>query len=124
MVVDPYAVRMARPTAIPTIRATVTIDDAWPYAAAPAASIAALERGVTVSPKPSPKVASAAATVPMGVAAVQVAIHRSPPTARAMPTSDTSRGPRPRTSQPETSAPTAVAPANAPSASRCWSGPP
>src|SRR5215203_3841610 len=32
MVVEPYAVRMARPTAIPTIRATVTVDEATPYA--------------------------------------------------------------------------------------------
>ena len=54
MVVEPYAVRMARPTAMPSIRATVTTADAVPNARRPAASTAAVERGVTVSPKPNP----------------------------------------------------------------------
>ena len=55
MVVEPYAVRIASPTAIPSIRATVTTAEATPKARRPAASTAAVERGVTVSPKPKPK---------------------------------------------------------------------
>ena len=55
MVVEPYAVRIASPTAMPIIRATVTTDEAAPKARRPAASTAAVERGVTVSPKPKPE---------------------------------------------------------------------
>ena len=43
---------------------------------------------------------------------------------RARPTTVTSRRPATRTRKPEASAPTAVAPASAPRASRCSSGPP
>ena len=46
---------MASPTAMPIIRATVTIADATPNARRPAASTAAVERGVTVSPNPKPE---------------------------------------------------------------------
>ena len=43
---------------------------------------------------------------------------------RTRPTRATTRNGMTRTTNPEASAPTAVAPASAPSASRCWSGPP
>ena len=66
MVVEPYEVRIARPTAIPSMRATVTTADAVPNARRPAASTAAVERGVTVSPKPSPKTPSPSATALAG----------------------------------------------------------
>ena len=46
------------PTAMPIIRATVTVAEAAPKAARPAASTAAVDRGVTVSPKPMPKTAA------------------------------------------------------------------
>ena len=62
MVVEPYAVRIASPTAMPSIRATVTTAEAAPNERWPAASTAAVERGVTVSPNPNPKTPSAAAT--------------------------------------------------------------
>ena len=55
---------------------------------------------------------------------VQTDIASSPPMARPSPTIVTSRSPVRRTRNPETRAPTAVAPASAPSASRCSSGPP
>ena len=45
MVVEPYAVRIASPTAMPIIRATVTVDEAIPYASGDTASTAAVERG-------------------------------------------------------------------------------
>ncbi len=122
--VDPYAVRIASPTAIPIIRATVTTDDAAPKLRRPTASTAAVERGVTVSPNPSPKTASVSATDSTGVSGDQRDIATSPPMASARPMSVTARSERTRTANPEPSAPTAVAPASAPRASRCWSGPP
>ncbi len=124
MVVEPYAVRIARPTAIPSIRATVTTADAVPNVRRPAASTAAVERGVTVSPKPSPYAPSASATVSRLVSAVQRDIASRPARLRTMPPSATSRIDTKRTRKPDTSAPTAVAPASEPSASRCSSGPP
>ena len=51
---------------MPIIRATVTIADAIPNAARPAASTAAVERGVTVSPKPKPKAPRASGDLPIG----------------------------------------------------------
>src|SRR3970282_941452 len=48
--------------AIPIIRATVTVAEATPNAAWPRASTAAVERGVTVSPMPSPKAPMSQAT--------------------------------------------------------------
>ena len=39
---------------MPSIRATVTTAEAVPNARRPAASTAAVDRGVTVSPNPSP----------------------------------------------------------------------
>ena len=44
---------------MPIIRATVTTDDAAPNARRPAASTAAVERGVTVNPNPRPNAPSA-----------------------------------------------------------------
>ena len=52
---EPRAVRAARPTPIPSIRATVTPAEATPKAFLPSASTAALDRAVTVNPKPRPK---------------------------------------------------------------------
>ena len=124
MVVEPYAVRIASPTAIPIIRATVTTADATPNARRPAASTAAVERGVTVSPNPNPNAPSARATDSIGVPDRQVAIAANPATLIARPASVTSRSETTRTMKPEARAPSAVAPASAPRARRCWSGPP
>ena len=126
MVVEPYAVRIASPTAMPIIRATVTTDDAAPKARRPTASTAAVERGVTVSPNPSPNAASVERDrLDRGRPGDQRDIaderrRRSAP-ARQRHQRGASRT---RTAKPEPSAPTAVAPASAPSASRCSSGPP
>ena len=65
---------------MPSIRATVTTDEAAPKAAWPAASTAAVERGVTDSPNPRPNVASASAASPMVVDAVQRDIANRPAT--------------------------------------------
>ena len=85
MIVEPNAVSAARPIAMPIIRATVTAADAAPNACLPSASTAAAERGVTVSPKPSPKIASQAATSPIDVPGVQAAIRESAAIAATMP---------------------------------------
>src|SRR5215203_6812180 len=77
MVVEPYAVRMASPTAIPTIRATVTVDDATPYASRATDATAAVERGVTVSPNPAPNTAIARAASSTVVAGVHADITTS-----------------------------------------------
>ena len=76
---------------MPSIRATVTTDEAAPNAPLPAASTAAVERGVTDSPNPSPKAASASDASPTVVDAVQRDIASSPPTAAARPISVTRR---------------------------------
>ena len=124
MVVEPYAVRIASPIAIPIIRATVTTDAAAPNARRPAASTAAVDRGVTVSPNPNPKTASEPATASIPVSGVHDAIAMRPAMLSARPTSVASRSDRTRSANPETSAPTAVAPASAPRARRWSSGPP
>ena len=124
MIVEPNAVSAARPIAMPIIRATVTAADAAPNAARPSASTAAAERGVTVSPKPRPKIASQAATSPIDVSGVHAAIRASAAMAAASPTSVVRRSPSARSASPETSAPAAVAAASDPSATRCRSGPP
>src|SRR5829696_1102160 len=124
MVVDPYAVRIARPTAMPTMRATVTVEDATPYASRPTASTAAVERGVTVSPNPAPKMPSASAASSTDVWDVQRAIATRAPIDAARPTIVTILKLRTRTAKPDRRAPAAVAPASAPRARRCSSGPP
>ena len=95
---------------MPTIRATVTVDEAMPYGSRATASTAAVERGVTVSPKPAPNTASAAAADPIGRRGRPARHHderaRSRPPARC---SVTRRSDRIRTTNPDTSAPTAVA---------------
>ena len=83
----PKAVRIASPTAMPTIRATVTAALAMPNAARPAASTAAVERGVTVSPKPSPKSARLDGHAARArVSAVSLASRTSPTMPAASPT--------------------------------------
>ena len=77
--VDPNAVSAASPSAMPSMRATVTLADAIPNARSPSASTAAAERGVTVSPKPTPNSASHAAASPIDVTGVQ---RGHPPRAR------------------------------------------
>src|SRR5829696_4709240 len=124
MVVDPYAVRIARPTAMPTMRATVTVEDATPYASRPTASTAAVERGVTVSPNPAPKMPSASAASSTDVTDVQRAIATRAPIDAARPAIVTILKLRTRTAKPDRRAPAAVAPASAPRARRCSSGPP
>ena len=109
---------------MPIIRATVTVADAMPKWARPTASTAAVERGVTVSPNPSPNTASAMAMSAVGVSVVHVDIRHNAPMLRPSPISVTQRSDRTRTTKPDTSAPTAIIPASAPSAIRCWSGPP
>ena len=109
---------------MPIMRETVTTAEATPNGRRPADSTAAVERGVTVSPKPKPKTPSARATCSMVIDAVHVDITSSAPALATRPTSVTSRKDRRRTAKPDTSAPTAVKPASAPSASRWSSGPP
>src|SRR4029079_621717 len=118
MVVDPYAVRIARPTAMPTIRATVTVEAAMPYSSRPTAATAAVERGVTVAPQPRPNTAQRAAADPTGVEVVQRDIATSAPAEATSPMTVTRRSDRIRTMNPDASAPTAVAPASAPRARR------
>src|SRR6476469_3431854 len=113
MVVEPYAVRIATPIAIPIIRATVTIALAIPNAARPALSTAAVLRGVTVSPNPNPKPPRTRATVPIVTAGVQPDISQSVAAQRISPARVTKRSDRTRTANPDRSAPTAVAPARA-----------
>jgi len=79
MVVEPNAVSAAMPTAMPIIRATVTVADAAPNAARPAASTAAVDRGVTVSPNPKPKTAADAAKASVGAVGLHADIHTRPP---------------------------------------------
>src|SRR5438445_708446 len=80
---------MARPTAMPIMRATVTTAEAVPNARRPTASTAAAERAVTVRPNPSPKIPSASATVWIVVLAVQFAIHASAAAEPSRPVSET-----------------------------------
>src|SRR5918995_7292598 len=91
IVVEPYAVSTARPIAMPSMRATVTTDDATPNAARPAASTAAVERGVTDRPNPRPKTPSATATARTSVVGFHIAIAASPPTLDARPARVTTR---------------------------------
>src|SRR6478735_11927702 len=91
MRVDPAAVRIDTPIAIPIIRATVTIALAIPNDARPADSTAAVLRGVTVRPNPSPKAPSTAATVTIATAGDQPDIRTSAPALSRSPTSVTSR---------------------------------
>src|SRR6476469_35928 len=97
MVVEPYAVRTATPIAIPIIRATVTIALAIPNEARPALSIAAVLRGVTVRPNPSPNPPRTAAAVEIVVAGVHPDISHSIAALSARPTNVTSRSDRTRT---------------------------
>ena len=119
----PYAVRTASPTAMPIIRATVTVAEAIPNAARPADSTAAVERGVTVRPKPRPKTATANAATGIDVAGVQPAIATRAPALAHQPGQrhEPEREIR-RTAKPDTSAPTAVAAARAPSTTCCSGG--
>ena len=94
MVVEPYAVRTATPIAMPIIRATVTIALAIPNEARPAVSTAAVERGVTVSPKPAPKMPRTRATSARSTAGDQRAIQTSAPADATRPTSVTTRSDR------------------------------
>ena len=111
---------------MPTIRATVTVDEAAPYASTGTDSTAAVERGVTVSPNPAPNRASDSAAASIGVAGVQPAISTQRDGAARTQPADASpaRSGSSRTANPDSSAPSAVAPASAPSAIRCSSGPP
>src|SRR3990170_2515338 len=120
MAVDPQAVRTASPTAMPIIRATITVDDATPYEPRPTASTAATERGVTDNPKPTPKTAMARAIVPISLDGTASAA--TAPT--STPTTATGHRPTERTTQPAANAPIAVAAASAPSTIRCSAGPP
>src|SRR3954466_14458304 len=124
MVVEPYAVRIARPTAMPTIRATVTVEDAVPYDSTGTAETAAVDLGVTVRPNPAPNRARGSAAPAMVVSGVQAAMIHSPAIDATRPAIVTRRSDSSRTANPESSAPAAVAPASAPSASRCSSAPP
>ena len=74
------------PTAMPIMRATVTVAEAAPKAALPAASTAAVERGVTVKPKPIPKTAADMAKAFVGESGFHIDIHVSPPALTASPT--------------------------------------
>ena len=123
MIVEPKAVSAASPRAMPSIRATVTVAEAIP-GPLPRASTAAAERGVTVSPNPSPNRASHAATSPIPVSGVHAAIAASAAMAAARPTRVVTRSPSVRSASPETSAPPAVAAASDPRATRWRSGPP
>ena len=76
---------------MPTIRATVTVEAAMPYSSRPTAATAAVERGVTVTPKPRPNTASATAADPTGVEVVQPDITTSAPDRRHQP-DERSRG--------------------------------
>jgi hypothetical protein len=87
IVVEPYAVSAAIPTAMPIIRATVTVAEAAPKAARPAASTAAVERGVTVSPNPKPKTAAEAANHSVWTSGLQDDIQTRPPVLIASPIS-------------------------------------
>jgi len=109
---------------MPTMRATVTVADACPNAARPTASTAAVDRGVTVSPKPKPNSASPAAAVSMAVTGVQAAMRARAAADAPRPTTVTRRRGRMRTAKPDTSAPAAVARPSDPRAIRCSSGPP
>jgi len=60
---------------MPIIRATVTVAEAAPNAARPAASTAAVDLGVTVSPKPIPKTAPEAANAFVATPGFQVDIQ-------------------------------------------------
>src|ERR1051325_4041720 len=102
MTVEPYAARIARPIAIPIIRATVTVADAAPNDERPADSTAAVERGVTVSPKPSPKSARRPATATIPTLAFHWAISRRPTTDAARPPRDTTRSGTNRMAKPDT----------------------
>ncbi len=90
---------------MPTMRATVTVEEAIPYASRATDSTAAVDRGVTVSPKPAPNSASAPAADSIDVSAVQPAISTSPTIEAPSPTSVTMRSDRSRTANPDTSAP-------------------
>ena len=61
---------------MPIIRATVTVAEAAPKATGPTASVAAVLRGVTVTPNPRPKSARPAAIRPSVVDGSQLAIER------------------------------------------------
>src|SRR3989304_5253469 len=103
---------------MPSMRATVTVAEAAPNAAVPTASIAAVERVVTVRPNPNPKMAMRPAISPTSVADDQADIRTSAVTLKTRPTTVTARGPRARGRNPEPRAPTAVAPARAPRPTR------
>ncbi len=76
---------------MPSIRATVTTDDAAPNEAWPAASTAAVERGVTDRPNPRPKRPSAPAASAVVVAGDQRDIAMSAAIDPARPMRVTSR---------------------------------
>ena len=107
------------------MRATVTTDEAAPNARRPAASTAAVERGVTVSPKPNPKTRQRAGDGrDAGVGRPRSPSPRARRCDNPRPTSVATRSDTTRSAKPETRAPSAVAPARAPSASRWSPGPP
>jgi hypothetical protein len=81
---------------MPIIRATVTVAAAAPKATRPAASTAAVDRGVTVNPKPIPKTAPEAAKAFVETVGLHVDIQASPPALTARPTRVSSRRDRPR----------------------------
>ena len=71
---------------MPSMRATVTPADATPNALRPRASTAAVDRAVTVRPKPKPKSRQAADQHPSGDSTVAVDSHSRPPMLSASPT--------------------------------------
>ena len=81
----PKPVSTASPMAMPAIRATVTPALAMPDMSWPRDSRAAVDRGVTVSPKPSPNRASAASSTGSCVAWSEVPSTTMPAVASSRP---------------------------------------
>ena len=100
------------------------VAEATPKAPRPSASTAAVERGVTVNPKPSPNSPRVAATSPTRTPGDQRDIASRAVTLASTPATEIRRSDMIRTRKPDASAPTAVAPASEPSASRWSFGPP
>ena len=120
---EPNPVSTASPTAMPAIRATVTLADAMPNAVLPSASTAAEERGVTVSPKPTPKSDTPIRSVLKGESGTRPDSVTRPTAASPRPTRLRTTIPTTRSANPEARAPTAVASASEPSTRRCSSEP-
>ena len=111
------------PRPMPTMRATVTVPLAMPKADRPAASTAAVVRGVTVRPKPRPKSDTAAIGTRRSVSRRTVESRSRPRMLVPRPMMVTTMPSTRRTAKPETKAPSAMARASGPSRRPCSSGP-